>query len=214
MLTHADVCQNMGLDDDEYHFLSQHVDTVVHVAALVNLMYPYDALVAANVRGTSNMVAFCQTGKVKALHHVSSDAVFPLHANGQVYNETDSIADLWKDLHSGYAQSKWVAEHIVRQAFESGLPGVIYRCGNIAGHSTTGAWNWKDSNLAIIKACLVAGAVPVVKDLFLTFEFTPVDFIAKFMVSCAENIRYSTNKTFHLIQVLSLLALLVPNFKY
>jgi len=50
--------QNMGLDDDEYHFLSQHVDTVVHAAAIVNLVYPYDALVAGNVRGTANMVSF------------------------------------------------------------------------------------------------------------------------------------------------------------
>ena len=106
--------QNMGLDDDEYHFLSQHVDTVVHAAALVNLIYPYDALVAGNVRGTANMVSFCQTGKIKAMHYVSSDAVFPLKGKEKSapYSEKDALAECWTELHSGYAQSKWVAEQL------------------------------------------------------------------------------------------------------
>ena len=192
--------QHMGLDDDEYHFLTQHVDTVVHAAAIVNLMYPYDALVAGNVRGTSNMVSFCQSGKIKAIHYVSSDAVFPLEGNGAPRLESDSLEDGWKELHSGYAQSKWVAEQLVRKALDSGLPGAIYRCGNIGGHMTSGAWNSKDSNLSIIRACLLAQAVPIVTGLSLTIEATPVDFVSKFIVSCAENIRGSTNKTFHLIQ--------------
>ena len=192
--------QNMGLDDDEYHYLSQHVDTVVHAAAIVNLLYPYEALVAGNVRGTANMVSFCQSGKVKAMHYVSSDAVFPLESDGTPRHEKERLDDGWKVLHSGYAQSKWVAEQLVRKALDSGLPGCLYRCGNIAGHSTTGAWNGKDSNLAIIRACLLAQAVPVADHLNLTFEGTPVDFICRFIVSCSENIRGSTNKTFHLIQ--------------
>jgi thioester reductase-like protein len=192
--------QNMGLDDDEYHFLTQHVDTVVHAAAIVNLMYPYDALVAGNVRGTSNVVSFCQSGKIKAIHYVSSDAVFPLAGDGTPRLESDTLDDGWKALHSGYAQSKWVAEQLVRRALDSGLPGALYRCGNIGGHMTSGAWNSKDSNLTIIRACLLAQAVPVVEGLSLTIEATPVDFVSKFVVSCAENIRGSTNKTFHLIQ--------------
>ena len=192
--------ENMGLEEDEYHYLSQHIDTVMHAAAVVNLLYPYDALVAGNVRGTSNVVSFCQLGKIKALHYVSSDAVFPVQGNGTPREERDSLSDGWKELHNGYGQSKWVAEQLVRKALDCGLPGVIYRCGNIAGHMTTGAWNPKDSILSIIRACLLAQAVPVVKDVELTFEATPVDFITKFIVSCTENIRVCTNKTFHLIQ--------------
>ena len=88
----------------------------------------------------------------------------------------------------------------VRSALQSGLPGAIFRCGNIAGCSTTGAWNGKDSNLSIIRACLLAQAVPIVEGMKLSLEATPVDFIAKFVVSCAENVRGSTNKTYHLIQ--------------
>jgi thioester reductase-like protein len=192
--------QNMGLDEDEYHYLSQHVDNVVHAAAVVNLLYPYEALAAGNVRGTSNVVSFCQSGKVKSMHYISSDAVFPIKGTGAPWSENNTLLEGWKDLHSGYGQSKWVAEQLVRQALDAGLPGAIYRCGNIAGHMTTGAWNGKDSNLSIIRACLLAQAVPLVEGLELTFEATPVDFIAKFIVSCSENVRVSTNKTFHLIQ--------------
>ena len=147
-------------------------------------------------------MSFCQAGKVKAMHYVSSDAVFPLKGKGaaDAYSENDALTGGWEDLHSGYAQSKWVAEQLVRNALQNGLPGAIFRCGNIAGNSTTGVWNPKDTNLSIIRACLLAQAVPVIKDVKLTLEATPVDFVAKFVVSCAENVRGSTNKTYHLIQ--------------
>ena len=38
----------------------------------------------------------------------------------------------------GYAQSKWVAEKLVRQAGERGIPHAIYRPGLVSGHSISG----------------------------------------------------------------------------
>ena len=120
--------QNMGLDDDEYHFLTQHVDTVMH-AAIVNLMCPYDALVAGNVRGTSNIVSFDDL--IKAIH-ACHPTPCSRWTDGTARLESDTLDDGWV-LHSGYAQSNgWASSLCVR--LDSGLPGAICRCGNIGGH--------------------------------------------------------------------------------
>ncbi|EKX36997.1 hypothetical protein GUITHDRAFT_89817 [Guillardia theta CCMP2712] len=192
----------LGLEEEDYTFLTQHIDVVIHAAAQVNLVYPYEALVPANVRGTSSIVSFCLSGKVKALHYVSTDAVFPSEGGSgrRTWSETTSLKSTWKELKTGYSQSKWVAEQLVLQAHENGLPGAIYRCGNISGHSESAAWNPKDSNLSIMQACVYAQAVPIVQGLELCFEMTPVDFVSRFVVSCVEDIRNCTNKVFHLIQ--------------
>ncbi|KAJ1471611.1 hypothetical protein T484DRAFT_1843426 [Baffinella frigidus] len=172
-----------GLDEEDHAYLAQHMDVVVHAAAQVNLLYPYDALVGANVRGTSHVLSFCQTGKMKALHYISTDAVFPVGPtsgspgageDGRVYKEDEELRGESENLQGGYAQSKWVAEQIVRTSLNLGLPGTIYRCGNIGGDSASSAWNSKDSNLAMMRACVIANAVPIEDGVPLQFEMTPV----------------------------------------
>ena len=193
---------------EDYSYLTQHIDVTIHAAAQVNLIFPYDALVSANVRGTSHVLSFCQTGKMKALHYVSTDAVFPVGpvsgtpgaAQPRGWRESEELQGLSEDLKGGYAQSKWVAEQIVRQSLNNGLPGCIYRCGNIGGDSHSSAWNAKDSNLAIMRACVLANAVPVVDGVPLHFEMTPADFVARFIVQCVEDIRSCSRRTFHLMQ--------------
>jgi thioester reductase-like protein len=193
---------------EDYSYLTQHIDVTIHAAAQVNLIFPYDALVSANVRGTSHVLSFCQTGKMKALHYVSTDAVFPVGpvsgtpgaAQPRAWRESEELQGLSEELKGGYAQSKWVAEQIVRLSLNNGLPGCIYRCGNIGGDSHSSAWNAKDSNLAIMRACVLANAVPIVDGVPLHFEMTPADFVARFIVQCVEDIRSCSRRTFHLMQ--------------
>ena len=61
-------------------FLFQ-IDYIVHAAAYVNLLYPYEALKGTNVTGTRNILLFARSGKIKPLHYVSTNSVFP---DGQV----------------------------------------------------------------------------------------------------------------------------------
>jgi dTDP-4-dehydrorhamnose reductase len=118
---------------EDYSYLTQHIDVTIHAAAQVNLIFPYDALVSANVRGTSHVLSFCQTGKMKALHYVSTDAVFPVGpvsgtpgaAQPRAWRESEELQGLSEELKGGYAQSKWVAEQIVRQSLNNGLPGCM-----------------------------------------------------------------------------------------
>ena len=103
---------NLGLNGDHYLYLSTVVDRVVHAAAKVNLVFPYDGLRKDNVASTARVLHFAMDRKVKPVCYVSTDAVFPM--TGGPYGEDD--ADLFAtlpDLATGYAQSKCVAELLV-----------------------------------------------------------------------------------------------------
>lgn len=147
--------KSFGIEEEDYMFLTRTIDIVVHAAAQVNLIYPYEALSAANVEGTANMVSFCSIGRIKVLHYVSTDAVFPSSRDeGHVFTEESDLKHSWHKLQSGYSQTKWVAEQLVLRGQEHGIPSAIYRCGNISGHSKSAAWNSRDSNLQFMQACL------------------------------------------------------------
>ncbi len=74
-------------------------------------------------------------------HFVSSLSVcYSTMAPLAVDERYDALADL-DGLHLGYAQTKAVAEALVREAGRRGLPVSIYRPSLIAGHSETGAFN-------------------------------------------------------------------------
>ena len=193
----------LGLDSDDHAYLAQHIDVVIHAAAQVNLMYPYSALAGANVHGTAEIVHFCTIGKVKPLHYISSNAVLPMGSKTEIFDEDADLSLMSNRLEGGYAQSKWVAEQLVYTAMKAGLPAVVYRCGNLAGDSATAAWNRRDSNLQFMQACIHAGAAPVFErdnTTPLSFEMTPVDFVASFIIANVFKIRMASQKTFHVIQ--------------
>lgn len=74
-----------GLSDADYHYLSYDVDFVIHAAAYVNLIYPYQALHGANVLGTQNVLLFCYANKIKPLHHVRSGENLVVYQLGRIF---------------------------------------------------------------------------------------------------------------------------------
>jgi thioester reductase-like protein len=183
---------HMGLDDDDYAMLGTGVDMVVHCAALVNLVYPYEGLRSANVQGTRNVIEFALYGRVKKLAYISTDAVFP---DGQKDCREDAdIQQYAKTLSgsNGYSQTKWVAEMLVRHARERGLPTVVFRPGNQGG--VGGVWNESDFNFLVLQGCIATGAAPVVDGWLM--ELTPVDFAAKAMVKLMSD-NSNLGETFH-----------------
>ncbi|CAK5054427.1 unnamed protein product [Meloidogyne enterolobii] len=99
----------------DYHFLSYDIDVVLHAAAYVNLIYPYQALHGCNVVGTRNIIEFCFKNKIKPLHYISTDAVFPC---GLIDVDEDTPpTDTFEKLGDGYGQTKYVAEQLVLRFF-------------------------------------------------------------------------------------------------
>jgi myxalamid-type nonribosomal peptide synthetase MxaA len=185
----------LGIREDRFRALSAEVDTVYHNGALVNFIYPYSALKPANVQGTEEVLRFAYLGKLKPVHYVSTVSVFGdvPSPNLEGFAE-DEFPPSVANLADGYAQSKWVAEKLVRTAGERGLPVCIYRPGQISGDSRTGVWNTGDFFCRMIKGCIDLGCAPVGH---IEFNLAPVDYVGKAIVFLSGRPE-SLGQTFHL----------------
>ncbi|MFT5684959.1 MAG: thioester reductase-like protein, partial [Myxococcota bacterium] len=164
----------MGMSEETYDRLGQTIDTIYHGAAQVNFIYPYNALKAVNVEGTRAVVRFAFHKQRKAVHYVSTAAIWPMGGHRR-YTATDSI-DHNIDLNMGYDESKWVAEKMLAVAADRGLPVSIYRPGEVAGHSETGQSEEGHFLFAMFKGCLQIGAFPGLTNLL---DLSPVDYVAE-----------------------------------
>eukprot|EP00959_Pyramimonas_sp_CCMP1952_P247595 5175914-Pyramimonas_sp.AAC.1 len=186
-----------GLPHEAWDHMVGEVDMVVHCAAYVNLVLPYSELRAANVEGTRAVLQLVAEAGA-ALHYVSTNAVFPWRdpAGGGGWAEATSLGQLdLGQLTSGYAQTKWVAEHLVWNAVGCGLSAAVYRPGNLGGDTATGAYNPSDANTLLLAACARLGLAPSVPG--WRFESTPVDFAARAVVGLAAT-GASYGQAFHL----------------
>jgi thioester reductase-like protein len=86
--------ERFGLDERVYSRLAEQVDMVIHAAAAVNFLYPYDALKGANVEATREVVRFCLSGKPKRLGYVSTVSVFDDGDHVQPERMWESAADV------------------------------------------------------------------------------------------------------------------------
>nr|CAB3237767.1 N-(5-amino-5-carboxypentanoyl)-L-cysteinyl-D-valine synthase-like [Phallusia mammillata] len=185
----------LGMSEEDYTFLSYEIDYVIHAAAYVNLVYPYDALKGTNVKGTQNVLLFARTGRIKHVHYISTNAVYP--SNKTNCKESPVPHDTALALPNGYSQSKWVAEGILLKGLEQGLPVTIYRIGNISGDSARAAWNPSDFILLVMRASIMTSSFP---DVTWDVEMTPVDFVSKCIVKLSQDFRSSVHKIFHVVQ--------------
>jgi thioester reductase-like protein len=88
-------------------------------------------------------------------------------------------------LTTGYAQAKWVAEKMVWEAVEQGLPACVLRPGNIGHHNASGAANPNDFQVMIMNACARTRLAPEVDNWH--FEMTPVDYISQTIIHLASH---------------------------
>jgi amino acid adenylation domain-containing protein/thioester reductase-like protein len=164
----------LGMTGEDFDALAREMEVVIHNGAVVNMAYPYEALEPVNVGGTREVLRLACLHKTKPVHYVSTNGIFapgtPVCEEGA---DLDALAEARED---GYGQSKWVAEKLVWQAVERGLPVTVYRPGNISGHSTDGTSNPRDFQGALIAESLRLGAAPEVDGWCM--EMTPVDFVS------------------------------------
>ena len=66
---------NLGLDQPTWEWLAQSVDLIVHPAALVNHVLPYDQLFGPNVVGTAELIRLAITTRIKPVNYLSTVAV-------------------------------------------------------------------------------------------------------------------------------------------
>ncbi|HEY0512829.1 MAG TPA: amino acid adenylation domain-containing protein [Thermoanaerobaculia bacterium] len=187
----------LGLSASAFAELAATADAVYHCGAQVNYAYPYEALRAANVEGTREILRLTVQGRPKTLHHVSTLAVLEREGERPAVPMAEEPLDgNAAGIAGGYRQSKWVAERLVQAAIGRGVPAAIYRPGWITGGSRTGAFNPEDFLSRLVIGSLQAGLAPELGPVEVCP--TPVDWVAAAIARLSRRPE-SAGGAFHLI---------------
>ncbi|HEU5378873.1 MAG TPA: thioester reductase domain-containing protein [Ktedonobacteraceae bacterium] len=188
----------LGLSPEVFDQLAQTIDVIYHNGAWVNFFYPYQTLKATNVLGTKEVLRLACQARVKPLHYISSLAVFELdkYEEEVIFEETTPRYNpAFLETSTSYSQSKWVAEQMVLQCRERGLPVTVYRLGTIAGHSKTGVSNLNDLLQRLLMGCIRFNKVPLINEYF---DITPVDYVSKAILHLSRQ-ETASGQIFHLV---------------
>ncbi|MFF7725457.1 amino acid adenylation domain-containing protein [Streptomyces sp. NPDC008001] len=183
----------LGLDPGHAADLSRRLDLIVHNAARVNFLYPYEALRPANVDGTREIVRLAAPRRVP-VHFLSTVAVLAGFGTAGVRTVDEDVPlDHADRLTMGYAESKWVAEEVLRNAAAQGLPTAVYRPYEVTGDRQHGACNTETAICSLFKTIAETGLAP---DIDLPMDFVPVDHLAEAVVHIATQ-RPATGRVHH-----------------
>ncbi|WP_405058853.1 thioester reductase domain-containing protein [Kribbella sp. NBC_01505] len=185
-----------GLDQQTWERLTSTVDLVVHPAALVNHVLPYDQLFGPNVVGTAEVIRLALTDRVKPVTFLSTIAV--LFADVSTAAEDADIRVSSPERHlddsyaNGYGASKWAAEVLLREASEHyGLPVAVFRSDLILAHSRyAGQVNVPDMFTRLLFSLAVTGIAPASfyesNPERAHYDGLPVDFTAEAITTIGE----------------------------
>ncbi|KAI3319047.1 putative aminoadipate protein [Xylariaceae sp. AK1471] len=185
----------LGMSQSDWQRLASEVDVVIHNGAAVHWVKTYQDMMTSNVLSTLDAMALCNEGKPKTFTFVSSTSVLDTDyyiklseeqirtGQGAIY-ESDDLQGSRRELGTGYGQTKWVSEQLVREAGNRGLLGSIIRAGYILGDIVTGVCNTDDFLIRMLKGCVQLSARPRIVN---TVNACPVNHVARLVVASALN---------------------------
>ncbi|ORW01201.1 carboxylic acid reductase [Mycobacterium kyorinense] len=185
---------DLGVGKPRWQRLATTVDLIVDSAALVNHMLPYQQMFGPNVVGTAELIRLALTTRQKPFAYVSSIGVGATVASGELSEDADvrrvSATRALDDTYaSGYANSKWAGEVLLREAHDlCDLTVRVFRCGMIMAETTyRGQLNVPDMITRLILSIAATGLAP--ESFYLRdpdgrrarthFDGLPVDFVAQ-----------------------------------
>ncbi|WP_426703083.1 amino acid adenylation domain-containing protein [Rhodanobacter sp. Col0626] len=185
----SDPC--LGQGEAGFDELARWASVVFHLGAHVNYTQPYATHRPANVLGTLHVLKLARAVRPVSLHYVSSIAAYG--PTGYFTGTTELAEDTSLDPHlqslkydTGYSQSQWSAEQLVRTAQSNGMPIAIYRPGFIIGDSERGFGNEKDFVARLIRGCIQIGAYP--RLIQQSKEFVMVDYVSAALLTIAGDV--------------------------
>lgn len=178
----------LGLDEPTWRRLTETVDLIVHPAAHVNHVLPYQQLFGPNVVGTAEVIRLAITARLKPVHYISTMGVSAV-AHQLLDEDTDirrsvPACVVSDDYANGYGISKWAGEVLLREAHDlCGLPVGVFRPGMILADSRyAGQLNVPDIFTRLLFSLVATGVAP--RSFYRAgairphYEGLPVDFLA------------------------------------
>ncbi|KAG6981229.1 L-2-aminoadipate reductase large subunit [Fusarium oxysporum f. sp. conglutinans] len=152
----------IGLDDASWKHVADTADAFIHNAAYVHWIARYEQMMGPNVLSTIDAMKLCR---------------------GAVL-EYDDLLPNRTGLGTGYEQTKWVSEQLVREAGRRGLRGAIVRPGYILGSRNSGVSNTGDWIVRLLKGCCQLSARPRIIN---SINAIPVNHVACVVVASTLN---------------------------
>ena len=184
--------QRLGIEQRTWQVLSEQVDVVIHNGATVHWVKRYQDMLDSNVSSTIYAMQLSNEGKPKTFAFVSSTSVLDtdyyiklseeqVRTGENDISEEDDLQGSRIGLGTGYGQTKWVSEQLVREAGKRGLRGSVIRPGYILGDDK-GVCNSDDFLLRMIKGCIQLKSRPRIVN---TINSVPVNHAARCVVASA-----------------------------
>lgn len=180
----------LGINHEDWDFLSQTIHTIYHNGAYVNYMMDYESMRQINVGGTNAVIELAITTREKHVNYISTTFIFGW-SNKEILFESDSN-EAMQLLDFGYSQSKWVADQVMLKAMKNGLQARIFRPALIAPSTNGDGYNF-DISIRLLAFMLKYGIGTSAQN---QVSFTPADSGANNIVAIA-NIDSSIGHTFH-----------------
>lgn len=127
---------------------------------------------------------FAATSRLKAINYISTFAAATTRDDSGTVLESfpQQSADAYM-LETGYALSKWIAEWLLKQGNDQGIPVNIFRPSWILGHSKTGFCTVGQNHLLLLlKGCIQMGRAP---NWETRLNIMPVDYISRIIVQAS-----------------------------
>lgn len=181
----ADLSQDkLGVSAEVWHSLQGDVDIIIHNAAIVHWIKTYAVLKPTNVLSTLSLLTLCSVGKPKHFTFVSSTAVL----DSENYDKSPVLEsdDLFRSdtgLSNDYAQTKYVSEHLVREAGQRGLRCAVIRPGYVTGNTDSGIGPTDDFLIRMLKGCVQLSCRPNLGE--NTINLVPVSYCANVVVEAS-----------------------------
>ncbi|KAH7146770.1 male sterility protein-domain-containing protein [Dactylonectria estremocensis] len=185
----------LSLDDASWKHVAETADAIIHNGAYVHWIARYEQMLRSNVLSTFDAIKLYNEGNPKLFSFVSSTSTLDTDhyinlsheqtATGrEALLKSDDMQGSRVSLGTGYGQTKWVSEMLVREAGKRGLRGAVVRPGYILGSRNGGVSNTDDFLIRFCKGWVQLGARPRI---FNSVNAVPMDHVARVVVASALN---------------------------
>ncbi|CAL8085358.1 unnamed protein product [Orchesella dallaii] len=137
--------KHFGLEPEVWLELTENIDAVAHCAAHVDHTEYYrkkesnSDTRAVNIQGTRNILEFACEGRLKQVYIASSLlSVAKVDEEGRTSEDWPEIGDFDGMTSHAYPISKFVADYLVKEGVERGIPCKVFRLPLIVGESKSG----------------------------------------------------------------------------
>ncbi|KAI1290578.1 hypothetical protein F5Y03DRAFT_378175 [Xylaria venustula] len=176
---------DFGLIPSRLAALTRVLTLVIHSAWAVNFNIPVQSFEGQHIAAVHNLIQLClrvQTPEPARFYFCSSVSA----AGGTPRPGTVAEGPVIDPAHAqntGYARSKYVAEHITRNAMrKTGAPAEVLRIGQLIGDTVVGEWNATEGVPMMIQTAVTLGALPTLDE---EMSWLPVDCAAASIVELA-----------------------------